>query len=363
MACPLPILSPVHRKVGSLGSRIRLSIARSASNPHRSEPRRELLWPVLLAGLTTPAAAAAGVVLRSAPEVLADWTVREDGRLYFQGPDGVRWELVTSVDDPVIQYRGGGAFFPVEVEQVESALAAMDPRMDPGDIEIFVLPFPRRDLLDSNSEGLTVILSPGVWPLTLGQVHMVVAHEVGHCVQQALLLDADRAGWDAYRRLRDIEDTAVYFAGAVHRNRPHEIFAEDFRVLFGGSLAAGSGRVENSDLAQPSEVPELREFFLGLPARRGNTPAPGGLVSSPNPTPAGARITLSDPSSMSPNEPARVVVLDLQGRRVAALDLDGQGQVRWDGRLPDGSPASPGVYFLHAVQGSRRWGGKLLIAR
>jgi len=357
------MLSLVHRKGVVTGSRIRLSFARSASNPHRLGSRRELLWPVLLAGLATPAAAAAGVVLHSAPEVLALWTVREDGRLYFQGPDGVRWELVTTVDDPVIQYRGGGAFFPVPVEHVESALAALDYPMDRVGIEIFILPYPRRTLIDSNAQGQTVFLSPGVWPLTQAQAHMLVAHEAGHCVQQALLPDADRSGWEPYRRIRNIEDASVYYAGALHRNRPHEIFAEDFRVLFGGSLAAGSGRVENPDLAPPSEVPELREFFLGLPERRGSVPSPVGLVCSPNPTPAGARIALSDPSSAFQDGPVQVVVFDIQGRRIAALDLDDQGQARWDGRLGDGSPASPGVYFLHAAQGSRRWGGKLLIAR
>ena len=54
--------------------------------------------------------------------------------------------------------------------------------------------------------------------------------------------DAD--GWTRYRALRGIGGASVCNASAPHADRPHEIFAEDFRP-FGGDLANYSGTIEN----------------------------------------------------------------------------------------------------------------------
>ena len=43
-----------------------------------------------------------------------------------------------------------------------------------------------------------------------------------------------------------------------------EIFAEDFRVLFGGSLATRIGRIENTHLAAPKSIHGLRGFMGAL---------------------------------------------------------------------------------------------------
>ena len=51
-------------------------------------------------------------------------------------------------------------------------------------------------------------------------------------------------------------------------NRPHEIFAEDFRALFGGPTANYSGTIENPGLVHPGAVPGLAAFFLNLTGAR-----------------------------------------------------------------------------------------------
>ncbi|HET9235222.1 MAG TPA: hypothetical protein VFP10_13890, partial [Candidatus Eisenbacteria bacterium] len=137
------------------------------------------------AGLLAAMPASAGLVVHDADEVLRRFTTEHHGILYFLDPDGERYELVTRIDDPAISYQGGGAFFPVETAQVAHALEAIQFPLDGLDGEIFVLPYPRRTRLDSEASGTALIISPGVWPLTDSQVHMLVAHEVGHLVQHA----------------------------------------------------------------------------------------------------------------------------------------------------------------------------------
>lgn len=89
--------------------------------------------------------------------------------------------------------------------------------------------------------------------------------------------------------------------------------------------------------------------------------APRGLSLSagPNPTRAGAVITLSLPRAA---DAVRVNVLDASGRSIARLHDAGAGAgvltLAWDGRLADGSLAPAGLYLVHA-----RVGGDLLSRR
>jgi hypothetical protein len=39
-------------------------------------------------------------------------------------------------------------------------------------------------------------------------------------------------------------DASRYQANAVHALRPHEVWAEDFRALFGGAIATSNGTIE-----------------------------------------------------------------------------------------------------------------------
>src|SRR6185369_3380836 len=87
--------------------------------------------------------------------------------------------------------------------------------------------------------------------------------------------------WSRYRALRGIEDER-YCAGAAHADRPHEIFAEDFRALFGDALSNYSGTIENQALRDPSAVTGLAAFIASL--RGGPALADGKLEGFPNPT-------------------------------------------------------------------------------
>jgi hypothetical protein len=314
--------------------------------------------------LLTSASAAAEIVVHPPDEVLSEWTVQNGDRFLFFSPEGDRWELITAVEDPAIRNAGHGAFFPPSPQVVRSALSALG---YPGQLlaaRVFILPFPRRGLLDSSAGERTVYLSPAVVPLTELQIHALVAHEIGHLVHKALLPDWDQEGWEIYRRLRGIEDRSVYFARAAHRNRPHEIFAEDFRVLFGGAKANYSGGIENRDLTPPEDVAGLREFFLWLatPERLARIRPRQSLVAYPNPSSGavGMALTGAAPEEGSPLR-RWLEVFDVQGRKVAQRELP--GGLGWNGRHDDGTPATTGIYFLRIHQGGQAWVGKVLIRR
>lgn len=314
-----------------------------------------------LVGAASARTAEGAVAVHGPDEVLADWTVTSGGTLYFHAPGGRYWELVTDIQDPVIINKGQGSFFPATPADVEAELAAVGPAAEL-DADVFILPYPRRSLLPSNAEGRFIFLSPGVTPTNASQVAALVAHELGHIYHRTFLPDSDTEGWAAYRRLRGIEDTSVYNDTAAHRNRPHEIFAEDFRYLFGGSLANYSGGIENRDLVLPDAVPGLADFLRGLsdPARAHRLYTPAPLALFPNPTSAGATLELVGPAGTGP---AVLDVVDVSGRLVARRTLDDGASMRWDGRVDGGGKAAPGLYFLRVTRGAALWTGKLLVRR
>ena len=130
-------------------------------------------------------------------------------RLFVVGPDGSRWELVTDIADPVIRNQGAGEFFPVDPAHVQAALDALTYPLEGIQVEIFILPFPRRALLPSSAENHVIYLSPGVVPVANSKVHSLLAHEMGHVVHRAYLPDHDEDAWEAYRILRGIENTSI----------------------------------------------------------------------------------------------------------------------------------------------------------
>jgi len=307
-----------------------------------------ILLPVLLvASLGVNAVAdevdrsvpAHGLTVRDAATVLSgNCDHDEDGTLWLTLPSGQRFELVTSVFDPTIANPGDGAFHPFDPAEVAAAIRELRFPLDGVEVEIYILPYPRRDALRSAAGPGLILLSPGVQPLAREYQHAEVVHELGHVVQYARMPDADLDHWDAYRRLRGIADPAVYHAGARHENRPHEIFAEDFRALFGGMLAAGSGSIENATLTPPQAVSGLREFIASL-ATPAATPQ---LQVLPNPArgPIRFRLTNATPSPLD--------LFDAQGRRVMTLEPRQIGtDVEWDAH-PGAAPASSGPQVLFA---------------
>jgi hypothetical protein len=311
------------------------------------------------------ASPSAGEVVIHTPEaVLSRYTETRGGMLYFRPPQGGTWELITHIEDAAIANQGQGAFFPVDPALVRNAVASVTFPLAGVDAEIFILPYPRRALLPSNADRNAIYLSPGVAPLDEQRVHALVNHELGHVVQHQMFPETDADTWGTYCRLRGIEDETIYNERARHRDRPHEIFAEDFRFLFGGRLANYSGGIENPALPLPSTVSGLPAFLLGVAASSG---VPDGVLPvldlqvSPNPATGPVRFALGETADAV--FPVRIDVFDVQGRRVSTTVSDPTSQVVWEARGQDGAPLPAGLYFVRAVQRRQAWTGKLLIAR
>src|SRR5258707_5060384 len=134
---------------------------------------------------------------------------------------------------------GDGAFQAFDPAEVNAAMADVRFPLREVSAEVFILPYPRRASLESAAGPGLILLSPGVRMLSREHQHSEFVHELGHVVQYALLPDADGSGWAQYARMRGLEP-GVNSASAPHANRPHEIWAEDFRALFGGAAATSA---------------------------------------------------------------------------------------------------------------------------
>ena len=205
------------------------------------------------------------IVVHDAAETLRDWCHTDSrGVLWLVLPGGTSYELITSVSDPAVTNHGDGAFHAFDAGEVAGALAAVRYPLDGVSADVFILPYPRRAGLTSAAGPGLILLSPGVYPVPREQQHAEFVHELGHVVQYAHLPDQDAASWNRYRTLRGITDVSVYCDNAAHADRPHEIFAEDFRGLFGGPLANSTGNIENASLTPPTQIAGLADFMLQL---------------------------------------------------------------------------------------------------
>jgi hypothetical protein len=292
-------------------------------------------------------ASALGLVIHGPEETLRDYCRDEDGALWLVLPSGSRFELVT--DPCQLPNPGDGSFHPFDQTTVRAVLASVRFPVAGVAVEIYLLPYPRRWAFRSAAGPQLILLSPGVTPLSQELQHAALVHELGHVIQYQLMPDEQTDLWLRYRSLRGITDEERFSATAVHSDRPHEIFAEDFRVLFGGALANYSGSIENASLCHPRMVDGLEGFLASLgdagPIARSE------LQGFPNPT----RGSLSFRRVGSSGVP--LDVFDLTGRRVATLEptpLADGWQWRWDGRDERGHPASAGVLFARERDGASR---------
>ena len=285
-----------------------------------------------------------GIVMHDASETLSRYCRRDPtGRLWFNAPGGASFELVTSVSDPSIVNKGDGEFHAYDAAEVRATLAAVRYPLDRISVEIFLLPYPRAGALESAAGPGLILLAPGVRPLSREHQHSELTHELGHIVQYARMPDHDAASWAAYRSLRGIDDPSVYFAGAPHADRPHEIFAEDFRALFGDPLANYSQTVENSSITPPSQVAGLSSFIQSLTGG----PLPVALAPIVNPV-RGAVEFMRSGTSDSPLD-----LFDVTGRRLATLApvaVQGGTAWHWNGRGAAGQRFS-GTAFARLRRG------------
>jgi hypothetical protein len=310
------------------------------------------------------------------PEViLRDMTSRDAmGNLVFSPEGGWSYSLIEDTDNPLIINKGAGAFFTMDEGEVLKALEAIDVsgRQLEMHVEIYILPMPRVGFMRSTSYGDKIFLSPGVWEISSATVAAIVTHEFGHCFQKAYMPYGDEEDWPLYLSMRGILDDPAYTEFASHMNRPSEIFAEDFRVLFGGSLALGSGMIENPYLAHPSDVPGLEEMIASVA---------GEAVTVP--VAAGERVIASIGNYPNPFNPVTTIRADFSGvleRREVSVKIyaaDGSlvrdlwsgmftGETieqDWNGLNRQGAPATSGVYFYRVTAGEDIRTGKMLLVR
>ncbi len=319
-------------------------------NPSSGPIFAPILLGVLLAlGAAAPVQAAIEII---GPRVVLERYVVEREDRTFLRIDGREWELVTDPSSPLVSQLGDGAFHPMEPTFVRAALRDLGPGLRPADGRVFVLPFPRRELIESSCEGHDVFLTPGIREVSEEHVHATVAHEIGHLVQHSRIPEGSRL-WNEYVELRGLGDDPRFHARAPHRDRPREIFAEDYRFLMGGLTANYSGRIENPDLTLPSHVPGLEAWFdraiLRPVAHAIEEPEP---VSYPNPFDAtlAGLLEVRFQGGHRVHGTNHADVIDLNGRRVCTLSGSPHGisdvSFSWDGRDRSGAPVASGIYFV-----------------
>jgi hypothetical protein len=281
--------------------------------------------------------------------------------------DGRYLAVITDINDPSIYNKGDGEFHPFPEDWVVEVLKGIShPNMHMG-LTVYILPYPRSNLLVSSTSGREIYLSPHVLDIHPAVCAYIVAHELGHVFHNAYLPESS-AQWNRYLEIRGITDWNVYSASAAHAYRPREIFAEDFRVLFGGEQAAFGGRIENPDLPSPIVVPGLVEFVRGI---GGELIAGGAKVlasSYPNPFNPETEIRVVIPDQIvQARERVTVRIYDVRGALVRELYSDvpvGENlYVRWDGRDRYGNAVASSHYFALIEAGSSRATLKLVLLK
>ena len=315
-----------------------------------------LAWtPAAANELCASATSVSGLLIHDADETLRDYCRNEGGRLYLELPGGSRWELITSTTDPAITNPGDGSFHAFERSEVNAALAAVRFPLHQVSAEVFILPYPRRLGLESAAGPGLILLTPGVRPLSREHQHSEFVHELGHVVQYALFPDANAGGWSEYAYMRGI-DAPSFNASAPHADRPHEIWAEDFRALFGGPSATSNGTIENATLTYPTQVQGLATFMQGVAATSASSPAAPRLTASSF---AWGAVSFSRAGSQA----CALDVYDASGRRLASLEPSmGSNGVTWswDGRDASGRQIRGAVVFARPRDGA---GGTVRVTR
>jgi hypothetical protein len=297
------------------------------------------------------------------------------GRLILTLPGGASYALIESVQDPQITNKGDGTFHPIDSDLVLKALSSidLDGRRIELSVNIYILPLPRDGYLASSSCGNDIILSPGVYEVCGRTCAYVVSHEIGHVFQHNYLPSDDVDPWVAYLKLRGIWEDPRYTETAAHAYRPTEIFAEDFRYLFGGEEAHYTGTIENPSLPLPDEVSGLREFIADLaPAQAiavADAAAPPGILVSNYPNPFNPVTTIHAlfRGGFTTAAETDVALYRVDGtlvRRVFHGMVSGDElTARWDGRDESGSAVSSGVYICVVRRGDARSTSKMLLIR
>lgn len=300
-------------------------------------------------------------------EALAARLESREGEDVIPLDDGRYLSVITDIDDPSVYNKGDGTFHPFREDWVVEVLKGIShPSLDL-DVKVYLLPYPRRNLLVSSTSDNCIFLSPHVLEIHSAVCAYIVAHEMGHVFHNAYMPDGSPL-WNRYRRLRGITNDDIYSATGPHAYRPKEIFAEDFRVFYGGEEAAFGGRIENPGLDSPFDVAGLLDFFAGI----GGTPVAVGpavrAASYPNPFNPETEIRIVIPERIvASRERVTVRIYDVSGALVKTLYSDvppGKNlYVRWDGRDRAGAAVASAQYFALIEAGPARTTLKLLLLK
>jgi len=326
-----------------------------------------LIAPAALAGAPSTLSLANGITAAVYDAAyLSERLTTLDGAPAIRLDDGRYLPVTIDINDPSIHNKGDGSFHPFPVEMVEDALAAINLPGMRVDVRIYVLPYPRRNLLVSSTSGNEIFLSPHVLDIEAAVGAYIIAHEVGHAFHNRFMPEGSTR-WSEYRRVRGIEDASRFHDAASHAYRPREIFAEDFRVLFGGSLAAYDGRVENVELASPATVDGLESFYTrvaGMEVVRASRIVATGY---PNPFNPETEIRVAVPDVFRDSDArVSVAVYSVTGALVRELytgRATGDFVVRWDGRDRRGEPVASSTYYARVVVGDERETLKLTLLK
>lgn len=290
-----------------------------------------------------------------------------DGEPAIQLDDGRYIPVITDINDPSIWNKGDGSFHPFSVDQAMTALREIDHPSLNLSLRVYLLPYPRRNVLVSSTSGSDVFLSPHVLEIDPTVAAYIVTHEMGHVFHNRYMHDG-AAAWPEYQRLRGIDDPSRFYETASHAYRPKEILAEDFRVLFGGEDARLDGRIENVEIALPEMVAGLEEFLVGVAHKAivSRTPAIAA-TSYPNPFNPDTEIRVTMPSELSDgNSPVSVRIYAVNGALVKDLyagRASGDFVVRWDGTDRSGNAVASANYFAAVQVGEARETVRLLLLK
>jgi len=237
-------------------------------------------------------------------------------------------------------------------DEVLGALADMNGFEIDLDVTVYLLPAPPARINSSYARGNNIYLAPGTGTIPASTQAYITTHEMSH-VLTAAYMDNSTSRWDAYLQLRGL-DRDLNGPSAAHADRAREIVAEDFRFLFGGSLATSTGSIENHYLALPTEVDGLKELMLEFLAEKAlvvNTMA--AAMAFPNPCNPRTTIKMALPSGASAGNSVRLSIYNVRGSLVRTIDggrIDGNTvYVNWNGDNDSGQGVSSGRY-LYVIQ-------------
>lgn len=311
--------------------------------------------------------------------IIENMTKRDDtGRLIFIVPDGLSYVLIEDISDPAITNKGDGSFHPLKPEAVLEALGEIDVagKWMGLDVEVYLLPYLRSGCLASSAKSNMIFLSPGVVEINEYAQAYITTHELGHVYQNKYLADDDTERWTTYLTLREVYGDPDYCATACHMNRPKEIFAEDFRFLFGGAKSNYSHSIENPYLPLPDAVEGLKNFIAALvpfdiaSGSHDLPDPPGDILSVSNyPNPFNPQTTIHVRLSGGSRNARQVdctvyavdgtVVRRLYGRRVTGTEIE----ISWDGTNDNGMAVTSGIYLYRIRCESDHFTGKMLLVR